>query len=562
MKYTTAIVALVVATSVGAALPLALGGDPPTAFDITERYVPRGPGVERDMRFFFGPFSIPPGQDRNQVTVDLPLHNGFITAIAPNLIDANTGEEPSDLAMHIHHAHWFRLSNDPADEYYTLSLAWVFGTGEEKTQGSIHARSDAEPGGPRYGIFIPGGQPQALIFMLHNKLSTAQTAYILLEVTFTYGSEAEIAAAESCPDLQPEETCWAGADFNPLFGRLWGTTFDVPREANTDGVYVHPRDIDPSNAALALGKSFVAPHSGTAIATAGHMHPNGNEVVLANLGPEGSGCEADLDDDGFAGVTLLRSKKIERVPEASPHSEDYQMGVSQFGWRAPVRAGDRITQFGVYANGDYASYEAMSYAGFYVDREQVPAPRADEEGCTLANTKATLVDNPADDPTVGVVNHAWDDPLPLCNLKGALPLYPACDRPVLPRPLGFETNVVQMSAFAYLPGDQGLSGALGAPPRVAQGDTLWFVNEDAAANIRHTATSCDWPCNGPYVANYPHPSGDFSTGKLGNLDYIDGGLEGEDTLPFYGLDTAALEPGVHAYYCLIHPWMRGAFEVV
>ncbi|MBW3583987.1 MAG: hypothetical protein KY455_12915 [Euryarchaeota archaeon] len=544
------------------ATPMALGDDPPTLEEMTERYVPRPVGVERDMTFFFGPYSIPPGQDRNQVTLDLPIHGGFITSIAPNLIDAQTGEEPSDLDMHIHHAHWFRMSNDPADEYYTLNLAWVFGTGEEKTQGSIHDRSDADPDGPRYGIYIPEAQPQALIFMLHNKLSTTQTAYILLDVTFTYGTEEEIAAADSCPDLQLTETCWAGADFNPLYGKLWGATFDVPRQALGDGTYVHPRDIDPADDALALGNHFEAPHDGIAIATAGHLHPNGREVVIANLGPEGSGCEADLDGDGYAGVTLLRSTKIERDPDAAPHSEEYQMGVSQFGWRAPIRAGDRITQFGVYQNDDYAAYEAMSYVGLYVDREQTP-PELGTGGCDLSTLAPTLIDDPTGDPTLGVVNHGWHhDPLPLCNLQGMLPDKPDCHRPEATRPLGFETNVVHMSAFAYVPGDLALSGALGAPPRVQAGETLWFVNEDAGINVRHSATSCEWPCNGPYVGNYPQPDGAFSTGKLGNLDYIDGGLQGEDTYPAYGLDTSDHDPGKYAYYCLIHPWMRGAFEVV
>ena len=52
--------------------------------------------------------------------------------------------------------------------------------------------------------------------------------------------------------------------------------------------------------------------------------------------------------------------------------------------------------------------------------------------------------------------------------------------------------------------------------QVKKGTSLTFVNEDAALGIRHTVTTCAWPCNGPYVANF----------------------------------------------CRIHPWMRGAFEVV
>ena len=92
--------------------------------------------------------------------------------------------------------------------------------------------------------------------------------------------------------------------------------------------------------------------------------------------------------------------------------------------------------------------------------------------------------------------------------------------------------------------------------------------------MRHTVTSCQWPCNGPYVANYPQPDGVFDSGKLGNFDPIDGGgvtTEGgplmgyglsEETRPVYDLDTSGLEPGLYSFYCRVHPWMRGSLEVV
>lgn len=552
---------LVVAFELALVAPVVLGThtgvlEPTMAGD---RFLPRPVGVEKDMVLYFGPFTIPPGQDVNRITVDLPLYNGMVTAIAPSLWDAATNTEPTNLELHIHHAHWFRVSNDPGDEYYTLNLAWVFGTGEEKTQGSFDDRAAAEGiAGLRYGIFVPGGQPQAMIFMVHNKLPQARTVYISLSVGFVYGSAQEIAAAPDCgPLLLPRETCAAGQRFHDLKGRLWGSTFDVPRQPDGDGIYVHPRDIVPEDPQLALGKHFTAAWSGTLIASAGHMHPNGREVVIANLGPSGSRCEADLDGDGYAGITLLRSRKLDRNALAWPHTEDYQMGASQFGWRAPVRAGDRITQFGVYANADYASYEAMSFAGLYVDRAQVPAPYG-AGGCTLDAAKPRLVDNPSGDPTETILNHPWDaPPLPLCGPG----LGPACDRPIVPRPQGMVTDTVHIATFAYLPGDLQFTGELGAPPKVQQGQRLRFINEDVAAGIRHSVTSCEAPCNGPYVANYPQPDGAFDSGKLGNLDYIDGGVTGADASPLWESPPDLL-PGVYSYYCRIHPTMRGAFEVV
>lgn len=538
--------------------------------DVGRRFVPRPAGTEKALNLYFGPYAIPPGQDNNRVTLDLPLQGGFYTAVAPNVIDAVTGEEPSDQEMHIHHAHWLRVTTDPSEEYYTTGLSWVFGTGEEKTQGSLDDRSAAVPGGPRYGIYIRDKQPQALIFMLHNKTARAMTVYITLSVRFVYGTAEEIAAAQpGCPwvvagdNVVPPtetETCAAGAVFHTLTGKLWGTTFDVPRDFNPsgDGTFVYPID---RGFPLGTDKSmYTAPWSGTFVAGAGHLHPNGREVVIANLGKAGSGCQADLDADGFPGVTLIHSRKIEHDAAAFPHSEDYQMAATKPGFRAPIHAGDRIAQYGVYDNGEYASYEAMSYAGMYVDRLQAPA--AAPATCTATNWQAAYAPvivggTPAGTPTEGMLNHPWGDADPLCGVG----TYPACDRAWTPKPDGMATDAVHIGGFLYAPGDMNSPGALGNPPIVEAGSQLTFVNEDAALGIRHTVSSCNWPCNGTYVANYPQPNGVFDSGKLGNLDYIDGGITGDDTVPVWKT-PATLAPGDYAYYCRIHPTMRGVFRVV
>jgi hypothetical protein len=68
-------------------------------------------------------------------------------------------------------------------------------------------------------------------------------------------------------------------------------------------------------------------------------------------------------------------------------------------------------------------------------------------------------------------------------------------------------------------------------------------------------TTCPWPCNGRYVANYPHANGLWDSGTLG-YDIIDGGHPNP-----VATTPPDLAPGLYTYYCRIHPWMRGAFRI-
>jgi hypothetical protein len=119
--------------------------------------------------------------------------------------------------------------------------------------------------------------------------------------------------------------------------------------------------------------------------------------------------------------------------------------------------------------------------------------------------------------------------------------------------------VVTIAGFAYATGSSGFTGLLGQPTAVPRGQSLTFVNADFAALVRHSVTSCPWPCDGAYVANSPLPDGTFDSGNLGNVDPFNG--EPLPGLPVWSTPPD-LAPGLYAYYCRIHPVMRGAFEVV
>jgi plastocyanin len=90
---------------------------------------------------------------------------------------------------------------------------------------------------------------------------------------------------------------------------------------------------------------------------------------------------------------------------------------------------------------------------------------------------------------------------------------------------------------------------------VPRGTPLSFYNADQAAEIRHTITTCCWPCNGTYVSNHPLADGRWDSGVMG-YDAIDKGSASP-----VGETPNDLRAGTYAYFCRIHPWMRGTFRV-
>ena len=117
-------------------------------------------------------------------------------------------------------------------------------------------------------------------------------------------------------------------------------------------------------------------------------------------------------------------------------------------------------------------------------------------------------------------------------------------------------SAVTIDNFVYSQGDFGLSGAAGAPPLVKAGQALHFQNNDGFPAF-HTITACKQPCNKSVGVAYPLADGDvdFDSGELG--------LGGPPTANRQTWDTPKnLPSGQYAYFCRIHPFMRGSFRVV
>lgn len=489
----------------------------------SDRYRPKPPGTVERLSFVYGPYVVPPGQDMNRVDLDLPPHAGFMQSVEPAMRRVTDSTEPGHQEAHIHHAHWFALDpGNEEDEYFRGNQEWIFGNGDEETRGDFRQRSAADPNGPEYGSYIARGHPQTMIYMLHNKTAQPLNVYIELDVVFKHGTPEQ---------LQQQ----SGREHRDVAGKLFGVTYDVPRNANGDGTHQYARD---------SGKvvEWTATTDGTIIGMGGHLHPGGKQVIVENYGPKDNPCPDD--GRGYGGTLMLKSDVIDRNV---PLSEDYQTEVTHPAWRAPVRKGDRIRISGTYENRDHAWYDAMTHLGMYIDKQEPPRGRCKPRIIGKAKKKWK-------DPTEGVPNRAWGKHMDAwCGEQyGKEP----CDKPEpKEQPAEVRTNLVKIANFAYLPGDRGAGGVLSTMPVIKRGERLTFVNEDQAANIRHTVTTCRWPCNGTYVGNYPLADGVWDSSTLG-YDLIDGGNPNP-----VAQTPPTLPAGRYSYFCRIHPFMRGAFKV-
>jgi polyvinyl alcohol dehydrogenase (cytochrome) len=495
-----------------------------------DRFVSKPAGTKETLHLWYGPYTIGPGQDLNRVDIDLPLRTGFLVSLEPKLVKWPDMTSPSHQEAHIHHAHWFRPDpGNEEDNYFYGNTEWIFGLGDEETKGDFQPRSAAGgANGPLYGQYFGGGQPQPLIYMLHNKTAAPFVGYVVLDVTFIHGTAEQNEAIFHRP-------------FHDVSGILFGRTYNIPKQPDGDGLYESSKDFKSAQDPR-LNKGpirWTSTIDGTIVGMGGHLHPGGIKVVVNNLGSKERPCTEDRTTP-YGGTQLFTSKARFRY---TPWSEDFLMEVTDPGFRAPIRKGDVIEITGVYENKLHAWYDVMTHLGVYVDEQQPPGP-----GC-----KPAIVDRPKANPRQGVLSKPWGPEHDhSCGVKWG---WGDCDKKVQGNMKLQHTNVVHIANFAYTPGDYS-SGIFGDTPWIRQGEQLTFINDDQPLAIRHTVTTCPYPCNGTYVANYPLADGRWDSGTLG-YDPIDGGSPNP-----VSQTPKDLEPGTYTYFCRIHPWMRGAFKVL
>ena len=116
--------------------------------DIGDRFVPRAPGTKEKLKFFYGPYPIPPGWDMNRIDLTLPLRSGMVTSVEPGMRLVADGTEPAHQKAHIHHAHWFSLNPGNETDNYLGGLGdWIFGNGDEETRANFERAQRRRPEG-------------------------------------------------------------------------------------------------------------------------------------------------------------------------------------------------------------------------------------------------------------------------------------------------------------------------------------------------------------------------------------------------------------------------------
>ena len=133
---------------------------------------------------------------------------------------------------------------------------------------------------------------------------------------------------------------------------------------------------------------------------------------------------------------------------------------------------------------------------------------------------------------------------------------------------GQPTSGVGIVDFLYDPGDLSTISMTGVP-QVKLGSTLRFVNAEGGG-IYHTVTSCKFPCLGQTGSSFPIPDGQTSKGRKLEIDSSEMGFGTPGiSAPKQALDYSlpvtkdeGFESGeTVTYFCRVHPFMRGAFEV-
>jgi plastocyanin len=376
----------------------------------------------------------------------------------------------------------------------------LFAAGEEKTEVT------APPG---FGWRYRTTDAWHMNHMIHNLTPTPTEVYITYELAFIPAGSPAAAA------IQEVETAW----LDTVGGAY--PVFDAKRGAGgRDRRFTYPDE-----AGNVPRPQWTVPEDGAIVGSGGHLHPGGLWTDLK------------LTRDGRT-TRLFRSKAVYFEP-AGAVSWDVAMTVTPPEWRVGLRKGDVLSVSGTYDTRRASWYESMAIMpSVWAPGATGPDPFVTDVDVAGRTTHGHLRENR---------NHGGGR---LSGLSNPLDML---SRPV---PGG---GKVAISGFVYGQGDLSSAGRRGRPARVRRGRGLTFVNRDADRTIFHTVTACKAPCNRTTGIAYPLANGevDFDSGELGfgPAGFTAAANRVRWTTP------KNLKAGTYTYFCRVHPFMRGAFEV-
>jgi len=437
-----------------------------------------------------------------------PAIPGWITGITPNLVYTDGTVPPVEI-IHLHHAVWLNVSR--GDWTSPGIPERFFATGEEKTAMSLPA-----PFGYRYDP----NDVWALNHMLHVLDDQSHDVRLTWDLTFVPASTAGTRIKEAFP-------LWMDVQNGSSY-----PVFDVAAGSGIGGAFTYPTDATNPYGAGPVKNEYTIPVRGALIQTGGHLHPGGLHTDL-NL-------RRTMLSGAVRTAHLFRSEAQYFEP-AGPVSWDVAMTVTPPTWKVGVRAGDVLSVTATYDTTRWSTYEDMGImVTWFAPNRGGRSPWAkfgvDVPGVTT-HGHLPENDNHGGDPDPG-----FSDPTTL---------------PGVPAPLAASVPTIDITDFEYEPGDLDLATAI---PTVAAGTGLRFRNLDAPSTfgygIWHTITTCALPCNGSTGIAYPLSDApvQLDSGQLGNFGAPTAGRRTWTT-------PTDLTPGDYAYFCRVHPFMRGAFRV-
>jgi plastocyanin len=374
-------------------------------------------------------------------------------------------------------------------------------SGEEKTYADL-------PQG--FGWRYTPTQSWVMNHMIHNLYPDEADVYITWDIDFVSDS------APAAATIKPVTTKWmdvSGPSAYPVF--------DAVRHAGRK-TFTFPDQAAPGAHGRGSEHQWIVSRDQTLVWTAGHLHPGGLHTDLTIT-------------RGARTVSLFRSDAHYWEP-AGPVSWDVALSATKPDWRVKVRKGDVIKLSGTYDVSHASWYESMAI--MFVAR--------------YAGSDAGGVD-PFDGrlDTTGLLTHAH---LRENDTHGGGKAILPDARSLLSRR---SQGTVALTGFSSSRGDLHQGHPL---PTIQRGDTLTFVNKDAARNIYHTITACQEPCNGTAGIAYPRADGavDFDSGELGVGPKGSTAASGRVRWS----TPTSLPAGTYTYFCRVHPFMRGGFRVI